>query len=172
MDTDRHPAQRLPSDENFVQKQWKVDEHHSLRDQRTMSESHQPDANGNTTALDAEDNTTLKTSHGLQDTRAWLGLQPAAPVDEEHDEATMSDWWWPKLRIALREPFAEFFGTFILVMFGDGSVAQVLMSAGETSAPGGSGFGDYQSISWGWGIGIMLGIYVAGDSGAYLKYVP
>lgn len=33
-------------------------------------------------------------------------------------------------------------GTFILIMFGDGSVAQVVLSRGEK--------GDYQSISWGW----------------------
>jgi len=65
---------------------------------------------------------------------------------------------------------AEFFGVMIMVCFGNGSVAQVLLSTGQTSAPGGNGFGDYQSISWGWGLGVMLGIYVAGDSGAYLKY--
>ena len=56
-----------------------------------------------------------------------------------------------------------------MVMFGDGSVAQVLLSTGQTTAPGGMGFGSYQSISWGWGLGVMLGIYVAGDSGAYLN---
>lgn len=72
-------------------------------------------------------------------------------------------------RGALKEPLAEFFGVMIMVCFGDGSVAQVLLSAGQTSAPGGNGFGNYQSISWGWGLGVMLGIYVAGDSGAYLK---
>ncbi len=45
------------------------------------------------------------------------------------------------------------------------SVAQVLLSASNTTqsiAPGGMGYGSYQSISWGWGIGVMLGIYVAG----------
>ena len=57
-----------------------------------------------------------------------------------------------------------------MVMFGDAAVAQVLLSAGQASAPGGNGFGDYQSINWGWALGVMLGIYVAGDSGAFLKY--
>ena len=56
-----------------------------------------------------------------------------------------------------------------MVMFGDAAVAQVLLSTGEQTAPGGNGFGNYQSINWGWGLGVMLGIYVAGDSGAYLK---
>lgn len=113
-----------------------------------------------------------KTSSGLHQTRARLGLHPSAPVVDEHDEAEHSDLWWAKVRLTLKEPFAEFFGVFIMVLFGDGSVAQVLLSKGETSAPGGMGYGQYQSISWGWGIGVMLGIYVAGDSGAYLKYVP
>lgn len=49
---------------------------------------------------------------------------------------------WPRIRHALREPFSEFLGTFILIMFGDGVVAQVVLSNGEK--------GDYQSISWGW----------------------
>lgn len=49
---------------------------------------------------------------------------------------------WPRIRYHLREPFAEFMGTFILIMFGDGGVAQVVLSRGEK--------GDYQSISWAW----------------------
>jgi aquaglyceroporin related protein len=49
---------------------------------------------------------------------------------------------WPRVRHFLRAPFAEFMGTFILVMFGDGVVAQVTLSEKVG--------GDYQSISWGW----------------------
>ena len=74
-----------------------------------------------------------------------------------------------------------------MVLFGDGSVAQVLLSAGEVASPGKAGSGNYQSISWGsvtlqgfsrtavanrtyrWGLGVMLGIYVAGDSGGFLN---
>ncbi|KAK4540431.1 hypothetical protein LTR36_009177 [Oleoguttula mirabilis] len=114
-----------------------------------------------------------KTSSHLQNTRLRLGLHPTAPVIEEHDLAAHNDWWWPRIRLTLKEPFAEFFGVFIMVLFGDGAVAQVLLSHGSAlqpaGAPGGAGFGDYQSISWGWGLGVMLGIYVAGDSGAYLN---
>lgn len=46
-------------------------------------------------------------------------------------------------------------------MFGDGVVAQVVLSEGKK--------GDYQSISWGWGLGVMLGVYTAGISGAHLN---
>jgi len=49
-----------------------------------------------------------------------------------------------------------------MVLFGNGSVAQVLLSTENTTAPGGNGYGQYPSISWGWGLGVMLGIYVAG----------
>lgn len=50
---------------------------------------------------------------------------------------------WTRIRYALREPFSEFFGTMILILFGDGVVAQVTLSKDQR--------GDYQSISWGWG---------------------
>ncbi|KAF2215477.1 hypothetical protein CERZMDRAFT_57026 [Cercospora zeae-maydis SCOH1-5] len=52
-------------------------------------------------------------------------------------------------------------GVFILIMFGDGVVAQVVLSRGEK--------GDYQSISWGWGIGVMLGVYSSGISGGHIN---
>jgi aquaglyceroporin related protein len=32
--------------------------------------------------------------------------------------------WWSKTRHMLREPFSEFFGVFILILFGDGHVNQ------------------------------------------------
>jgi hypothetical protein len=50
---------------------------------------------------------------------------------------------WYKIRTYRQDAFSEFFGTMILILFGDGVVAQVLLSHGQK--------GDYQSISWGWG---------------------
>lgn len=94
---------------------------------------------------------TTTSSEGLHFTRTHLGLHPIAPIAEEHDMAPYSSLWWSKVRLALREPFAEFFGVMILVLFGDGSVAQVLLSKGQISAPGGNGYGAYNAISWGWG---------------------
>ena len=49
---------------------------------------------------------------------------------------------WPRIRRSCRDAFSEFMGVFILILFGDGVVAQVTLSNGEK--------GDYQSISWGW----------------------
>jgi len=58
---------------------------------------------------------------------------------------------------------AEFAGTMILILFGVGVVAQVV------TTPDGSK-GAYDSIAWGWGFGVMLGVYVAGRiSGAHLN---
>jgi glycerol uptake facilitator protein len=52
------------------------------------------------------------------------------------------------------ELIAEFLGTFILIIFGVGVVAQVV------TAPDGS-LGDHDSIAWGWGLGVVLGVYTA-----------
>jgi len=49
---------------------------------------------------------------------------------------------WVRLRQTLRDPFSEFLGVFTLIMFGDGVVAQVVLSKGRK--------GDYQSINWGY----------------------
>ena len=55
---------------------------------------------------------------------------------------------------------AEFLGTFVMILFGIAVVAQVLAA----------GTGDHDSIAWTWGLGVMLGIFVAGRiSGAHLN---
>jgi glycerol uptake facilitator protein len=55
---------------------------------------------------------------------------------------------------------AEFAGTMIIILFGDGVVAQVVAG----------GFGDHDSIAWAWGLGVMLGVYTAARvSGAHLN---
>jgi aquaglyceroporin related protein, other eukaryote len=48
---------------------------------------------------------------------------------------------WVRIRHKFREPLGEFFGVFTLIIFGDGVVAQVVLSKGQR--------GDYQSINWG-----------------------
>lgn len=70
-----------------------------------------------------------------------------AGIDHQitQDEAVPArpDLWWSRQRRRFREPLSEFFGVFILILFGDGVVAQVVLSKG--------GNGAYQSITWGWG---------------------
>ncbi len=61
-----------------------------------------------------------------------------------------------------REMFAEFLGTLVLIAFGAGVVAQVVLS-GEKN-------GVYLSINIAWGFAVTMGIYVAGGvSGAHLN---
>jgi aquaglyceroporin related protein, other eukaryote len=79
-------------------------------------------------------------------------------VPQEELVQSQPDLRWSRFRHTMREPFSEFFGVFILILFGDGVVAQVVLSDGVK--------GNYQSISWGWGIGVMLGVYASGISGA------
>lgn len=61
-----------------------------------------------------------------------------------------------------REVAAEFLGTFILIVFGVGVVAQVVLSGGTS--------GQYLSINIAWGLAVAMGCYVAGGvSGAHLN---
>jgi MIP family channel proteins len=61
-----------------------------------------------------------------------------------------------------RELLAEFFGTFILIVFGVGVVAQVVLSKG--------GAGSTLSINIAWGLAVTMGCYVAaGVTGAHLN---
>ena len=66
------------------------------------------------------------------------------------------------LKGTAREAAGEFFGTFILIAFGVGVVAQTVLSKEAN--------GSYLGINIGWGLAVMLGIYTAGGvSGAHLN---
>jgi glycerol uptake facilitator protein len=67
-----------------------------------------------------------------------------------------------KRRTLAGELSAEFLGTFVILIFGIGVVAQVVLYGGK--------FGDYTVIPFAWGWGVALAIYVAGGvSGAHLN---
>ncbi|MGW3954103.1 MIP/aquaporin family protein [Streptomyces sp. NPDC004752] len=75
----------------------------------------------------------------------------------------------------LGECLAEFLGTLVLVAFGCGSVAVAvagLPGSGRTAGP--TTFfisaGDWLLITWGWGLAVVFGVYVAGGvSGAHIN---
>jgi len=68
-------------------------------------------------------------------------------------------------RTLTHELLAEFFGTFLLVLGGDGVVANVGL-APRLAAEG----YDWNVIVWGWGLSVMVAIYVAGGvSGAHIN---
>lgn len=69
--------------------------------------------------------------------------------EAEEDFQHHKTLWWSRVRHHLRDPFAEFLGTFIMILFGDGSVAQVQLSANPNLPKSSQNKGEYQSISWG-----------------------
>ncbi|XP_067942605.1 aquaporin-7-like [Watersipora subatra] len=65
-------------------------------------------------------------------------------------------WLAGKLRVnsfALRVAFAEFLGTCILIVFGDGSVAQSKLSMTAN--------GEFLSINWCWCMAVVIGAFVS-----------
>ena len=73
----------------------------------------------------------------------------------------------PKFSL-LAELTAEFLGTFVLIMLGIGVVAMVVLFPSQT--PGELVHGGFTNITLGWGLGVTMGIYVAGKiSGAHLN---
>src|SRR5205807_394614 len=63
---------------------------------------------------------------------------------------------------------AEFLGTFVLIVLGDGVVAMVVLFG--SGAPGEVVKGGYTNITLGWGLAVLMGICVAGRvSGAHLN---
>ena len=63
---------------------------------------------------------------------------------------------------------AEFFGTMILILIGTGVVAMVVLFGG--GHPGEVVNGGFTNITFAWGLGVTLGVYVAGKiSGAHLN---
>lgn len=68
----------------------------------------------------------------------------------------------------IAELIAEFLGTFILILFGTGVVAMVVLF--PSSAPAATVHGGYTNITLGWGLAVTMGIYVSAKiSGGHLN---
>ena len=68
----------------------------------------------------------------------------------------------------MAELIAEFLGTFVLILFGTGVVAMVVLFPSKN--PGETIHGGFTNITLGWGLAVTMGIYVAGKiSGAHLN---
>jgi glycerol uptake facilitator len=66
------------------------------------------------------------------------------------------------------ELLAEFLGTMVLILFGDGVVAMVVLFGHHL--PGEIVNGGYTNITLAWGLAVTMGIYIAGKiSGAHLN---
>jgi glycerol uptake facilitator protein len=70
------------------------------------------------------------------------------------------------------ELWAEFFGCFILISFGDGVVAMLwgLVGSGRSSAGPLQSSGDWLLITWGWALAVAFAVYVTGGiTGAHIN---
>jgi glycerol uptake facilitator protein len=66
------------------------------------------------------------------------------------------------------ELIAEFLGTFVLILFGIGVVAMVVLFPAKN--PGELIHGGYTNITLGWGLAVTMGIYISGKiSGGHLN---
>src|SRR5262245_56162154 len=66
------------------------------------------------------------------------------------------------------ECLAEFLGTLVLIVLGDGVVAMVVLF--DPHVPGTFAHGGYTNITIGWGLAVTMGVFVAGSvSGAHLN---
>ncbi|KAJ1942336.1 glycerol channel, partial [Linderina pennispora] len=82
---------------------------------------------------------------------------------EYADQRAMKDTFINRLRMFVSPYFAEFFGTAVFVLVGCGSnLTYAVMTSNSESS--------WLSAALGWGIGLMLGVFVAGGvSGAMLN---
>ncbi|XP_072030342.1 aquaporin-10-like [Amphiura filiformis] len=97
-------------------------------------------------------------------TEPWFEMIQESPsMTEPWFEVVESGLQRFKIRSLLGRQFlAEMLGTFILVIFGDGAVAQFVVS--------GSHPGAFLSVNWGFAAGLLLGVYFsAGVSGGHLN---
>ncbi|KAK7048568.1 aquaporin-like protein [Favolaschia claudopus] len=78
----------------------------------------------------------------------------------DHESITVHPNAWSKYRLALREYVAEFLGVCVLILFGNGVNNQVVLSS--VTGVASSQKGSYLSISFGWGIGTAMGVWVSG----------
>ena len=51
-------------------------------------------------------------------------------ITQENITESEPELLWSRIRHYMRDPFSEFLGVFILILFGDGVVAQVVLSSG------------------------------------------
>jgi len=86
----------------------------------------------------------------------------------EEDGLSRMKFKTPKL---VREFLAEVLGTFLLVVFGDGAIMQVVLgNAGTAGGRSSQFFGGFLNICLGYGLGLMIGILASGGvSGGHLN---
>jgi len=111
--------------------------------------------------------------------KSIFGLEGGESSSGDSDEVSLTTDSPIDRKVLLRECYAEFLGTLILVLIGDGVVCQTVLSQGleakaalsKQANPDHTNYaGDWTTISMGFGIALMLGLFVsAGVSGGHLN---
>ena len=97
---------------------------------------------------------------------------PAGPATPPDVGGTRRAAWKSRLAGTLAgEMLAEFFGTFILITFGCGSVAVAVVGlSGSGRQSVAFGAANWLIIAWGWGFGVVMAVYVcSGISGGHIN---
>lgn len=110
--------------------------------QRDVGSSDSNTASDEATFAHREDQFPLHAEHGV------LIDNKLKQAEEEEEYQHHKDLLWTRIRHYMRDPVMEFMGTCIMIIFGDGSVAQVTLSANPLLPMSSQKKGDYQSISW------------------------
>ena len=84
------------------------------------------------------------------------------PNHKIHDDITDTLHKFGKFRHRFRKPLAEFLGTMVLIILGDGVSAQTILSGGAK--------GSQITVGVGWGLAVVFGVYVSfGISGGHIN---
>lgn len=90
-------------------------------DEKKTSSAHSPAISHEEHARHLE----ISNGEGSSSDSEFKGYEEHGPgidhkIPQEEEIQAMPDLWWSKQRHMLREPLAEFFGVFIMILFGDG----------------------------------------------------
>ncbi|KAI7310044.1 hypothetical protein KC315_g12741 [Hortaea werneckii] len=96
---------------------------------------------------------------------------PATAVPAEQETRLHNTNWalsdeepntWAQIRHNWREEFAEFFGTFMILIFGPAVEAQVALHNRPASSSHDFTYGDYLQCRFTWAVGVAMAVWVAG----------
>jgi len=100
--------------------------------------------------------------------KSALTPEPELPVLNSHSSRPKRLSRFGQIRQIMREPMAEFAGVAVFLVIGTGVDCQVVLSS--NSAIASSPKGDFLSVSFGWAIGLALGVWVSGGiSGGHIN---
>ncbi len=103
----------------------------SHRDFNTLQEAEKPDHDEGRSSASIGKTLNLEkinTDHQRGYEEHGPGIDHKIPqADETPSEPNL---WWSRVRHTMREPFSEFFGVFILILFGDGYIIHHFINSG------------------------------------------